>query len=182
MLKSLSFFFLSLCFAYGNESCGRKEMEDTICSLCGQRSGSQTTGSGKQIAFYAYMSNNVQIKTLSKHKIFVYDRVETNIGNGYDAKSGKFIAPESGVYVIHSTTVSYDRSYSIIEIVQNDVIKDIALADSYSHGDRDSSSTLTILNLKKGDVVNARVGPTYGGHYLESNIYARMSFSGFKLM
>ncbi|XP_061180084.1 complement C1q-like protein 4 isoform X2 [Saccostrea echinata] len=157
-------------------------MEDTICSLCGQRSGSQTTGSGTQIAFYAYMSSNIKIKTLSKQKIFVYDRVETNIGNGYDARSGKFIAPENGVYVIHTTTVAYDRSYSIIEIVQNGVIKDIGLADAFDHADRASSSTLTILNLKKGDVVNTRVGPHYGGNYLESITWARMSFSGFKLM
>ncbi|XP_062586796.1 C1q-related factor-like [Saccostrea cucullata] len=157
-------------------------MEDTICSLCGQRKGSQSTGIGQQIAFYAYMSNNIQVNTLSKHKIFVYDRVETNIGNGYDVKSGKFTVPESGVYVIHTTIVSYDRSWGVIELVKNGVVKDMALADSGSHDDRDSSSTLTILNLKKGDVVYTRVGPSHGGKYLESNVYARMSFSGFKLM
>ncbi|XP_061180510.1 complement C1q-like protein 4 [Saccostrea echinata] len=182
MLKPLSFILLFVYLAYGNESCDRKEMEDTICSLCGQRKGNHLTGSGKQVAFYASMSSNVQIKTFSKYKIFVYDRVETNIGNGYDAKSGKFIAPESGVYVIHTTTVAFDRSYSIIEIVQNGVIRDVGLADAYNHSDRASSSTLTILNLKKGDVVNTRVGSSYGGHYLESNTWARMSFSGFKLM
>ncbi|XP_061176134.1 complement C1q-like protein 4 [Saccostrea echinata] len=157
-------------------------MEDTICSLCGQRKGSQLTGTGQQIAFYAYMSSNIQIKTLSKHKIFVYDRVETNIRNGYNAKSGKFIAPQSGVYVIHTTTVSYDKSASVIEIVQNGVVKDIAFADSGDHKDKDTSSTLTILNLKKGDVVNTGVGSYHGGQILESNTVARMSFSGFKLM
>ncbi|XP_062582327.1 complement C1q-like protein 4 [Saccostrea cucullata] len=182
MLKTLSFFLVFVCVVSGNESCGRKEMEDTICSLCGQRGGSPFTGYGKQIAFYAYMSGNVYISTLSKHKIFVYDRVETNIGNGYDVKSGKFTAPESGVYVIHTTTVAYDRSYSIIEVVKNGVIKDIGLADAYHHDDRAASSTLTILNLKKGDVVNTRVGTYFRGNYLESITWARMSFSGFKLM
>ncbi|XP_062582348.1 cerebellin-1-like isoform X3 [Saccostrea cucullata] len=179
MLKLL-FFILFICVANGNESCDRKEMEDTICSLCGQRKGNQPNISGKQVAFHAYMSSNVQIKTLSKHKIFVYDRVETNVGNGYDVKSGKFTAPESGVYVIHTTTVAVDRSACTIEIVKNGVIKDIGFADAYDHNDRASSSTLTILNLKKGDVVNARAG-SYGGKYLESQTSARMSFSGFKL-
>ncbi|XP_062585236.1 C1q-related factor-like [Saccostrea cucullata] len=181
-LSTLLLFFLFVGVANSNDSCDRKEMEDTICSLCGQRKGSQSTGIGQQIAFYAYMSSSIQINTLSKHKIFVYDRVETNLGNGYDAKSGKFVVPESGVYVIHTTTVSYDKSSSVIELVKNGVVKDIAFADSGNHEDRDSSSTLTILNLKKGDVVYTRVGSWHGGKYLESNNYARISFSGFKLM
>ncbi|XP_061177315.1 complement C1q-like protein 4 [Saccostrea echinata] len=182
MLKPLLLFFLFVGVANGNDSCDRKEMEDTICSLCGQRKGSQLAGTGQQIAFYAYMSSNIQIKTLSKHRIFVYDRVETNIGNGYDAKSGKFIAPESGVYVIHTTTVSYDKSHSVIEVVKHGVIKNIGIADSGNHDDYASTSTLTVLNLKRGDVLNTRVGPGYGGQYLLSNTLARMSFSGFKLL
>lgn len=39
--------------------------------------------SGKiQVAFFAYMSNNILISSLSANKTFVYDRVETNVGNG----------------------------------------------------------------------------------------------------
>ncbi|XP_062598474.1 complement C1q-like protein 2 [Saccostrea cucullata] len=183
MLGPSLLFFLFVGFANGSKSCDRKEMEDTICSLCGQRKGTQLTrGSGKQIAFYAYISSNIQGKTLSKHKIFVYDRVETNIGNGYDATSGKFTAPERGVYVIHTTTFSYNRSCSVIELVKNGVVKDVAYADSGNHDDAASASTLTILNLKKGDVINTRVGVRYGGSYLPSNDFARISFSGFKLM
>ncbi|XP_061177316.1 cerebellin-1-like [Saccostrea echinata] len=182
MLKPLLLFFLFVGVANGNDSCERREMEDTICSLCGQRKGSQLTGTGQQIAFYAYMSSNIQIKTLSKHKIFVYNRVETNIGNGYDDKSGKFIAPESGIYVIHTTTFSHNKSHVVIEVVKNGVVKDVAIADSGNHDDNASASTLTILNLKKGDVLNTRVGPGYGGRYLPNNKYARMSFSGFKLL
>ncbi|XP_062598472.1 complement C1q-like protein 4 [Saccostrea cucullata] len=183
MQKPLLLFFLFVGVANGNDSCDRKEMEDTICSLCGQRKGSQlTSGTGKPIAFYAYMSSNIPVKTLSKHKIFVYDRVETNIGNGYDVKSGTFTAPENGVYVIHTTTFSNDKSHSVIEVVKNGVVKDVAYADSGHHDDVASTSTLTILNLKKGDVLNTRAGPGYGGQLLVSNKYARMSFSGFKLM
>uniref|UniRef100_A0A8W8NP78 Uncharacterized protein n=1 Tax=Magallana gigas TaxID=29159 RepID=A0A8W8NP78_MAGGI len=40
---------LCLCVANGDESCDRKEMEDTICSLCSQRKGNQ---SGHRIAFF----------------------------------------------------------------------------------------------------------------------------------
>lgn len=40
------FVVLCLWVAYGQESCDRKEMEDTICSLCSQRKESQ---SGKKL-------------------------------------------------------------------------------------------------------------------------------------
>lgn len=33
---------LCLCVSYGDESCDRKEMEATICSLCSQRKGNQS--------------------------------------------------------------------------------------------------------------------------------------------
>lgn len=45
------------------------------------------------------MSQNVYINSISKYKTFVYDRVETNAGSGYDVNSGKFTAPERGLYV-----------------------------------------------------------------------------------
>lgn len=136
---------------------------------------------GQQIAFFAYMSKNVAIKTLSKYKTFVYDRVETNTGNGYDIKSGKFTAPESGHYVFHTSTTAFDKSYSIIEIVKNNKLVDVALADANDHNDRAAASTMTILSLAKGDTVLVRAGAYYSGHYLETSQYTRMSFSGFKL-
>lgn len=108
---------------------------------------------GQQIAFFAYMSKNVAIKTLSKYKTFVYDRLETNTGNGYDIKSGKFTAPESGHYVFHTSTTAYDKSYSVIEIVKNNKLVDVALADANDHNDRAAASTMTILSLAKGDTV-----------------------------
>lgn len=137
---------------------------------------------GKQVAFFAYMSKNMKTNTFSRHKIFVYDRIEINVGNGYDVRSGKFTAPESGVYVFHTSTVALDKSHCIVEVVQNGVVKDIGWADAMDHRDRASASTMTILQLKKGDVVNSRVGNYFGGNYMESNAYNRMSFSGFKLL
>lgn len=127
------------------------------------------------------MSKNVPINTISKYKTLVYDSVETNNGNAYDAKSGKFTAPESGLYVFHTSTTARDKSHSIIEIVKNGQVKDVSWADAMDHNDRAVASTMTILNLTKGDVVLVRVGVSFGGNVLESNQYTRMSFSGFKL-
>lgn len=112
---------------------------------------------------------------------FVYDRVETNVGNGYDVRSGNFTAPENGIYVFHTSTTSYDKSTCSVEVVKNGQIKDITWADSMSHDDRAVASSMTILSLTKGDIVLVRVGAKQGGNYLESNQNTRMSFSGFKL-
>lgn len=127
------------------------------------------------------MSHNVYIYSISKYKTFVYDRVETNAGSGYDVNSGKFTAPERGLYVFHTSTTAYDRSYSTIEVVKNGQVKDITIADAMDHDDRAVASTMTILRLIKGDIVFVRVGVAFRGRYLESNGLTKMSFSGFKL-
>ena len=59
---------------------------------------------GEQAAFFAYMSKNIPIRTLSKHKALIYDRIETNAGNAYNSTTGKFTAPGDGMYVFHTTT------------------------------------------------------------------------------
>lgn len=127
------------------------------------------------------MSQNIQINAISKNMTFVYDRVETNVGNGYDVRSGNFTAPENGIYVFHTSTTSFDKSHCNVEVVKNGQIKDITWADSMHHDDRAVASTMTILSLTKGDIVLVRVGAKQGGNYLESNQNTRMSFSGFKL-
>lgn len=181
MLRSFVFVVLCLCVASGEESCDRSEMENTICSLCSQRRGGQLLESGHQVAFFVYMSQNIQINAISKYMTFVYDRVETNVGNGYDVRSGNFTAPENGIYVFHTSTTSFDKSHCMVEVVKNGQIKDITWADSMSHDDRAVASSMTILSLTKGDIVLVRVGAQLGGNHLESNRYTRMSFSGFKL-
>lgn len=181
MLRSFVLVILCLCVASGEESCDRSEMENTICSLCSQRRGGLSLESGHQVAFFAYMSQNIQINAISKNMTFVYDRVETNVGNGYDVRSGNFTAPENGIYVFHTSTTSFDKSHCNVEVVKNGQIKDITWADSMHHDDRAVASTMTILSLTKGDIVLVRVGAKQGGNYLESNQNTRMSFSGFKL-
>lgn len=127
------------------------------------------------------MSKNVPINTISKYKTLVYERVKTNAGNGYDVRSGKFTAPESGIYVFHTSTAAYDKSYSTIEVVKNGEVKDVAFSDAMDHTDRAAALSMTILSLTKGEIVFVRVGISYGGNKLESYSYNRMSFSGFKL-
>ncbi|CAC5364865.1 C1QL [Mytilus coruscus] len=133
------------------------------------------------VAFYAYLSGNLAISSVSTHSIIKYDVVNLNLGNGYDASSGQFIAPSDGLYVFHITTGSRDSSHAVVELISNGVIKDITWADSMDHKDRAVATTVTPLNLRKGDTVNARIGLAKGGAVLESTTHIRCSFSGFKV-
>jgi hypothetical protein len=135
-----------------------------------------------QVAFYAFMSQNIKISTLTTNKTLLYDRIETNIGNGYDVTTGYFVVPEGGVYAFHVTTVARDKSHCSVELVKNEIVKDIGWADAMDHNDRASSSIFTVLQVNEGDVIRVRVGSAYAGNLLESNQYARLSFSGFKIV
>ena len=57
---------------------------------------------GHQVAFYAYLGANLQISSLSTGKTVVYNRVDLNVGNGYNVKNGVFTAPEAGLYVFNA--------------------------------------------------------------------------------
>ncbi|CAC5364866.1 unnamed protein product [Mytilus coruscus] len=133
------------------------------------------------VAFYAYLSANLDISSVPTHSIIKYDVVDLNLGNGYVASSGQFKAPSDGLYVFHITTGTRDYSQAVVELISNGVIKDITWADSRDHPDRAVATTVTPLNLWKGDTVNARIGLEKGGAVLESTIDIRCSFSGFKV-
>lgn len=133
------------------------------------------------VAFFAYLSQSLSLASVKKHQTIIYDSVDLNIGNGYDKTTGKFTTPSSGLYVFHVATGSLDRSHSTVELVVNNVVKDIGWADSMNHPDRAVSTTATPVSLNEGDVVLARIGEQHGGNKIESNKYIRSSFSGFKL-
>ncbi|XP_052078234.1 heavy metal-binding protein HIP-like [Mytilus californianus] len=182
-------------------------LENTLCSLCGKRQVSDEhpdlTALRKAIkinrkdidvqkkeiqdlkerhshvAFFAYMSTSW--KQLSKHKRLVYDVVDLNNGDGYNKANGEFTAPSNGLYVFHVSTGAYDNSHASVELVLQGRIRNIAWADSMSHNDRTFVTTVTPLQLNKGDVVYTRIGNGYGGKFIESTSYIRTSFSGVKI-
>ena len=111
----------------------------------------------------------------------VYDVVNLNDGNGYNKADGTFTAPSSGLYVIHVSTGAIDKSYAAMELVLNGKVRNIGFADSGNHLDRTFATTVTPLQLKKGDVVSTRIGNASGGSLIESSGYIRTSFSGIKI-
>nr|XP_022299570.1 complement C1q-like protein 4 isoform X2 [Crassostrea virginica] len=87
---------------------------------------------------------------LSDKETVKYDRVLTNIGNGYDKISGHFKAPIKGLYVFSCTVMAVERGDLSVVLVKN--------AQEMSHvysstGIYESGAISILLSLKKGDKV-----------------------------
>jgi len=52
--------------------------------------------SAKKVAFFAGLTEN--FGPVTEHTDIIFDRVITNIGGGYEQKTGRFTAPYDGVY------------------------------------------------------------------------------------
>ncbi|VDI78197.1 Hypothetical predicted protein [Mytilus galloprovincialis] len=50
------------------------------------------------VAFSAYLSTSFKAASFGKSREMVYDKIECNVGNGYDNNTGTFRAPIKGTY------------------------------------------------------------------------------------
>lgn len=104
-----------------------------------------------------------------------YDKILTNIGNGYDKRNGQFRVPVSGVYIISSTILSQGSSPIYVEIVKNGIELAGMYGDDYDMG----SQTIVVL-LHKEDMVWTRNFADSGGvqHIHSYHGLSYCSFSG----
>lgn len=66
------------------------------------------------VAVHAYLSTNVPAY-LAVHYIIAFDKVVTNVGNGYHSNLGTFITPRSGLYVFTWTIRQWGSRYQKTE-------------------------------------------------------------------
>lgn len=134
-----------------------------------------------KVAFYAHLHANLALSGMKASQTIIYDTVDTNVGNAYNKANGWFTCPSPGIYVFSIVTGTGDRSHASVQLVVNDVVRDITWADSMDHDDRAVATSSTPVSLKAGDIVKARIGSALGGSIMETDAYIRCSFSGFKL-
>jgi hypothetical protein len=53
-------------------------------------------------------------------EIIVFNKVWTNVGNGYNPNTGKFTAPKGGLYQISGTVMSVSGKYLHVHLFKND--------------------------------------------------------------
>ena len=140
------------------------------------------------IAFSAYMSQPFAGPTYGKGREIVYDKIETNIGHGYNNFTGTFVAPVSGTYAFSWTIFVEGKRYSTgdpgeiaVELMINAVIHGVIHADTETLGDDDSSTGFVIKYLHAGDTVMTRSSNAFNaaGYIMSNNNRARSTFSGF---
>ncbi|XP_061177412.1 complement C1q tumor necrosis factor-related protein 3-like isoform X1 [Saccostrea echinata] len=128
------------------------------------------------IAFHTRLSKRQE--NLGKSVVVVFGKIILNTGNAYDGMTGKFTAPEDGIYSFTWTMLTAPGKYFNTEIVLNGNIIGYNFVDGATGSSHHSSgSSSAIIKMKKKDEVWIR---TYGdnGKFAYENW---SSFSGFKL-
>ena len=116
------------------------------------------------------------------HNTFIFDRVVTNNDGNCNHHTGIFSSTESGVYVFSWTVFCYHgRYYNSQLILNSNVVGGIACyAISYF---LNSASSVVVLQLNSGDVVNVRTHPTNDVNgKIFSGDHSRTSFAGWKII
>ncbi|CAC5392956.1 C1QL [Mytilus coruscus] len=119
-----------------------------------------------EIGFHAELSNTI---TLSSTQTLNFERVITNIGNGYNNHTGMFTATDNGLYFFMASFIPEGSSRAHLEMVKNSVV----IARGRAHG---SGSMQAVVKLMRGDVVRCR---HWSGSGTET-VYKNFSFfSGY---
>lgn len=144
------------------------------------------------IAFYVYFAND--FKSMPEGSIFIFDIVETNLGNGYNKTTGIFTTPTSGLYAFTWTVqaagkhvvnpINSNSQHGEINaaLMQNEVVKGVILADTEKQYDMGSATGFVVLDTKAGDRFRIAVTEWNDqGNIYSNNNNGRTSFSGFRV-
>ncbi|XP_062569627.1 uncharacterized protein LOC134231659 [Saccostrea cucullata] len=130
------------------------------------------------IAFYAQMSSSEV--SPSTHHTLIFDKVRTNVGNGYNGITGVFTAPKEGIYAFIWVIRMHEAEHSTELMINNDILGATFLRAKT--GDDGSVSGTAIAHVAKGDVVFVRIHSTYAGDGdVLSNVHGMPTFSGWLL-
>lgn len=143
------------------------------------------------VAFYAYFAKD--FKSMPKGSTFIFDTVDTNIGNGYNKTTGIFTAPTSGLYAFtwtlhvagkHILRPKKNSQYGEINaaLMQNEGVKGVIVADTEKQYDNGSSTGFVVLKTNAGDRLRIAVTEWDGqGDIYSNNKNGRTTFSGFRV-
>lgn len=126
------------------------------------------------VAFFATLTYHIE--HAGAGQTFIFDKVVTNLGNGYNKLNGNFIAPVSGSYAFSATLISLYHISAHSQFMKNGISVSYMFVSGEEAG-YDTTSQTIVLELQKGDDIfirNIDAGAAYhGSHY--------STFSGFLL-
>jgi hypothetical protein len=103
----------------------------------------------KKVAFYAGLTEN--FGPVTEHTDIVFDRIITNIGSGYEPKTGRFTAPFDGVYQFNVIVSAQGRQKAAVMVLKNGEMVATVWAESIPYWS--TASNVAILSLDRGDQV-----------------------------
>ncbi|KAL4229584.1 hypothetical protein ACF0H5_012622 [Mactra antiquata] len=126
------------------------------------------------VAFFARLGNHLDHAGINQ--VFIFDNVETNIGNAYNTNMGMFTAPVDGIYVFSTTLVSKHHVNAHASFYRNSNSLNTMYVSGAEAGYDTTSATIT-LYLSQGDIITVRNGDSNVSYYG----YNHTSFTGFLL-
>ncbi|XP_062568004.1 heavy metal-binding protein HIP-like [Saccostrea cucullata] len=149
-----------------------------VCLGMGFKGNNCKRGERDVISFHARTASN--LSNLGNNAVVAFGKVTENSGSAYNGKTGKFTAPQDGVYSFTWTILTTSGKIFNTNIVLNDNSKILG----YNHVDgRSGSNTYlsgsatAIIKMKKNDKVWIKTNGKDG----EYAYGTWSSFSGFKL-
>ena len=88
----------------------------------------------------------------------LFNRVLTNVGNGYDRNTGIFTAPFSGLYTFHLHFIGgLHKDKTELAICAGGKAMAVAYADGYDADNNDQGSCTAVIGLLNGEEVSVKV-------------------------
>ncbi|XP_063438701.1 collagen alpha-1(VIII) chain-like [Mytilus trossulus] len=115
-----------------------------------------------QPAFFATLTKTLSLGT---NAVIKFDRVVTNVGKGYDPKSGIFTVGKSGLYEFAANFVSNGDNWLELNLMKNNAF----IVRAHSAKDQGTAGSLqVIMEVMKGDRIYLRNPRSYSGIYGDS--------------
>jgi hypothetical protein len=121
----------------------------------------------------AFSASRSKSQSLGPGEILLFDKVWTNIGNGYNPNTGKFTAPQSGLYQISGTVMSAIGKTLHAFLFKNDK----QTVSAYAGTGHNTGTVNIVLKLQKGDTVYLKHQNITTTLYSSNSVYC--VFSGF---
>jgi hypothetical protein len=129
--------------------------------------------SGYKNEIPAFSASRSQSKSLGPWEIILFDKVWTNVGNGYNPNTGKFTAPKSGLCQISGTVMSTPGKKLYVYLFKNDK-KTVSLYCGLGYA---TGTVNIVFKLQKGETVYMKHHNETQTIFSNSSVYC--VFSGF---
>nr|ALA16010.1 C1q-domain-containing protein-1 [Mytilus coruscus] len=137
------------------------------------------TVSGNPVGFHANRGSTIFLDT-ARDQTVVYDKVITNVGNGYNSRTGIFTCPKGGLYSFSWTSLTPPgkRFETRFILNRNRITGNRANAESINQYVQATKNV--VVEMKEGDTAKIN---TIGGaaNVLHGDYNSFSSFSGFKV-